>query len=563
MSAVPTATTGTDPLPTSDTPTPNVPVIETVRADELEVREPETDKEEEVGVTTTPLTTPARSVDERIKVDRSNLKDDDPLPTLTATTVPPTPTVTAAAVPPTPTATAAAVPPTPTATATTVPPTPTVTVTAVPPNEEVDVDVQDEVVEVPTLVEIETPVAGEDGVVCYEATGSCVKLELPEPISLSIPCGNDTIRLVEYRAGSRREDVGMCGPEIFVISDDELEHLGGVDASVSGDVALGSMFNNGGEVIRITGIDRREIDEESLCGSLRKGFECIEIGIEITNVGGNEDVNRYSDDDFSVVDGSGDEVGSQRIRSGLGGGKVTIFGVNFLIGDLALLGNERIQTAVVRYIPANSGDLYLKHSDGTRFVLGTSDHWQMDQESALVFAEAKAKEVLEHTVDCGWEYVYVELWTAEISNRRSSRINELDQCDPSMVSVPEEELAKLDASADTRVADFSNPVPFGEHYKTSRHAIRVVGFKRHEEGENCGVEGWVPEDHVCIGIELEVTKLWSDEEEKFFVGGRPAGYFDRDFAIVGGSGIAYSEGPRKVGIARYPGGEAIIKPGKR
>ena len=116
------------------------------------------------------------------------------------------------------------------------------------------------------------------------------------------------------------------------------------------------------------------------------------------------------------------------------------------------------------------------------------------------------------------------------------------ECEPSLVSVPEEQLSRLLEAGATIKSDRSKPVLYQKHFKSYDHSIRVAKASVHGLGESCG-DKEPPVSYVCVSIDLEITNLSDHDEERV--------YEDIDFSVVGGSGTVYDEGPEGIGLQKY------------
>ena len=381
-------------------------------------------------------------------------------------------------------------------------------------------------------------------VFCYRVTDACHSLEFKEPVTVSLPCvGTFTLR--ESRRG-RESSVGMCARGLSIVSERELEMLRNYVGFAVEDVSLGSMYVRIPDAIRIASVSRFDPGHDDWrCGDVPDGLTCLRVELEITNVAEGEEVSLIDDEDFSVVDGL--NVVQETDHSF---GKNTDALAKFYSGEAPLLSGERFQTAVVRYIPRDSRDLYLRFRDDVRFSLGSEDNWMPVSEAGAPQFQTRRKENLKHTMQCGWEYIRLDKVRVDVFGVGYG-LEEIDRCDPNVVTVPPDELARLQNMTNTERADRSKPVAFQQLHKSDDHAIRVLAVKRHDNQGICGYRKNVPSDYVCIGIEFEVIRLLSAVGSQAYDG--------FDFVVLGSSGIAYYNRPYE-DVYLY---DAVIHPGQR
>ena len=414
-----------------------------------------------------------------------------------------------------------------------------------------DVAQNDSETDVPAVATLETdvsepPTSESEGIgsPCYRVTGACQNLDFKEPITVSMPCeGRFTLR--ESRRG-RETHVTMCARELSIVSEEELDLLRNYVFVLVKDVTLGSTYLRMPDAIRITGVHRFEPGEDDWrCDDVPAGIQCLRVELEITNVAEGEKLSVFSDEDFSVVD-EFDEIQQTKHQFGKNSDSLATFSSR----EVPLLAGERFQTAVVRYIPQDSRDLYLSFRDVVRFSLGSEDNWMPVSEVGAPQFQTRRKENLKHTMQCGWEYIRLDKVRVDVFGVGYG-LEEIDRCDPNVATVPPDELARVENMAVTGRADRSKPVALQQLYKSNDHAIRVMAVRRHEDQDTCGYRQNVPLDFVCIGIEFEVTRLLSA------VG--PQEYDISDFVVLGSSGIAYYNRPYE-NVYLY---DAVVHPGQR
>ena len=379
---------------------------------------------------------------------------------------------------------------------------------------------------------------------CHRVTDACHSLEFKEPITVSLPC-EGTFTLRESRKG-RETVVAMCARDLSIVSEQELELLRNfVDVQVR-DVSLGTTYLRMPDAIRITGVHRFEPGEDDRrCDDVPAGMQCLRVELEITNVAEGEKLSVFADEDFSVVD-EFDEIQQTKHQFGKNSDSLATFSSR----EVPLLAGERFQTAVVRYIPRDSRDLYLSFRDVVRFSLGSENNWMPVSEVGAPQFQTRRKENLKHTMQCSWEYIRLDKVRVDVFGVGYG-LEEIDRCDPNVATVPPDELARLQNMANTERADRSKPVAFQQLYKSDDHAIRVLAVKRHDDQGICGHRENVPPDDVCIAIEFEVTRLLS--------AAGPQAYDVFDFVVLGSSGIAYYNRPYE-DVYLY---DAVVHPGQR
>ena len=407
----------------------------------------------------------------------------------------------------------------------------------------------DELDDSPTItVEAESEGEDEPGSVtvektveCFLVTGACHELEARSPIQVTVNCESQTIEIVEVSESGTRP-VGMCAPGLRIISDVELEYLRKRLTMEGVEVGLGIAWTGSHDSIVITGVDRIAAGEDERCGGVPSGFECLRVELEITNISMVKDVISYQDDAFRVTDSSGvvyaENPGLSALTESLS---------DFFNRSVHVLGGERISTAIVRYVPLEVGELHLSFDGGARFLLGEAEAWSAEGVSMF---ETRSKGFSHTTMACGLNWMFTEVIQG---TGHTFGIDEYARCDANVVILGFEELARLRNAVETETADRLQPVDYRQHFKTFEHAIRITDVTRHENGGPCGDQ--IPQGHVCVGAEVEITNLSSGEEFR--------GYRDREFWLAGRSGFVYRDGPGDLGLSRYRNGEPKVPPGQR
>ncbi len=345
----------------------------------------------------------------------------------------------------------------------------------------------------------------------------------------------------------------MCSPRISVVPEAQTGELREIEESAAGIVALGDTVKRGRLFARVVSIERGPVPGDSYCGVTPETIDCVNVGIEITNVGA--DTWAFDDDDFDVT--GFDRESYVDIGAG-------IPSVRYKRRDYVLQSGERLLASIPRRVPRDPDELRLEYrgEESMSFSLRSGEEWSSESGDVVTSADGRTKVVLEHLVNCGLEFVYVERVTRDIGGTNLGHQDEVARCDPNAVTVSEEDLEVLRGEVDSDFGRLSAPVPYRETYKDASQTFRVVAVSRGVEGERCG-NGYAPEVQVCVAVEFEITNLKASDRRLYQPYTQQLSYSNPNFELVGTSGVAYSEGASDPGISPY--GEDYIKvyPGKR
>ena len=382
-------------------------------------------------------------------------------------------------------------------------------------------------------------------VVCNELTGYCRNLEYQKPVSLSIACEDKRVMLREIRTASEKLGA-MCSPEISIVSESKLAELRGIEENNFGPievVELGATLRRGGLVARVVSIERGPVPGYADCEVELDAYVCVNVGLEIINVGSGKW--EFHDEDFLIP-----SFDPAILREAWRGVSRFSFGRPSYV----LEGGERLLFSVPRPISRNGGERLLLHLGDfpMMFSLGEGQDWFDEETIDFGSPEFRAKEKLEYIAECGFEFMSINRSTKEI-DARASLGDDVLHCDPNAVSVSSEDLNMLKRKSSSEFGSRWNPVPFGSTYKNSEQIFKVLAVRHHGVGDPCG-EGEVPEDHICVAVEFEITNL--NSESKIW-------YNTSDFKLIGSSGVAHGQGSTDPTVSPYGDGTIKVYPGKR
>ncbi len=381
---------------------------------------------------------------------------------------------------------------------------------------------------------------------CHELTGYCRQLEYQPPIQISIPCLDKRVELTEVR-DTGETVVGMCSPRISIVSEAKIASLHEIEESLNAIAALDETIKRGGLLARVVSIDRGPVPGDSFCGVLPETIDCVNVGLEITNLGA--DPWTFDDDDFDVT--GFDKTLYSEFDAG-------VPNVRYKRRGYVLQSGERLLANIPRRVPRAPKELRLDYLGqiSMKFSLRRGEEWESEPDEVAGNADVRNKVVLEHLINCGFDYLYVDRYTRDVAGATLGYVDEVARCDPNAVTVLKEDLEVLRGEPNSDFGRVSDPIPFRETYKDTSQSLRVVAVARGEEGERCG-KGYAPEGYVCVAVEFEVTNLQASDGRLNQPYTREIWYSNPRFELIGTSGVAYSDGASDPGVSPY--GEDYIK----
>ncbi len=385
---------------------------------------------------------------------------------------------------------------------------------------------------------------------CNELTGYCRKIEYQDPIDISMPCEDKKIELREV--GEMGEEVvAMCSSRISIVAE---SHLAELRAIVSDDWRPAPMDG----VIRRSDIAARLLSKEigpatgdGDCEMLPTDHVCLTVGLEITNVG--SDPWSFYDEDFEVL--------VYETLSWVGGWRNEFSKVLYV-----LQGGEQLTVDVARPIPIGAENMALEFTSHLppELLLGSAENWSAGSDADSAGSHVQPKRTLVHRLECGYDFVYVDRYTG-VEGVRSRLVDEVARCDPNAVTVSPDELDALDAlrsRPDSEFGQLTDPVPFRMAYKDDSQIFGIVAVSRLGLGVKCGnVE--TPFGHECVAVELEITNLRPDDGAMPVPFTQQVKYEVPNFVIIGGSGVAYTNGVSDPEVSPYGDDSITVYPGKR